>query len=153
MIADLDREHANMVLATQHVGRLACCLNDQPYIVPVTYTYDDGYIYGHTNDGRKIEMLRQNPHVCFEVDVIETMTKWRSVIANGTFEELHGRDAARALDRLFEQLGHLETSESAGIPENLDHFQEVARKIKLRPTKGVTYRIKIDELTGRYERP
>jgi len=32
--------------------------------------------------------MRKNPEVCFQLDVIENLASWRSVICWGTFEEL-----------------------------------------------------------------
>ncbi len=46
------------------------------------------YVYGHTMEGMKINMMRKNPRVCFEVDVMQNMANWKSVIAWGEFEEL-----------------------------------------------------------------
>lgn len=37
---------------------------------------------------KKIEMMRKNPKVCFEVDDIKNIFSWKSVIAWGTFEEI-----------------------------------------------------------------
>ncbi|MEB2777424.1 hypothetical protein SYJ56_19070 [Algoriphagus sp. D3-2-R+10] len=36
--------------------------------------------------------MRNNPRVCFQVDSIENMTNWRSVIAWGEFEEMKNED-------------------------------------------------------------
>src|SRR4051812_3335629 len=88
VINELDQAHIDIILETQHIGRIACCRDNQPYVVPVTYVYKGGYVYGHTNEGEKIDIMRGNPHVCFEVDDIQDMVRWRSVIARGTYEEL-----------------------------------------------------------------
>jgi len=55
------------------VGRLACTENNQPYIVPVTYMYDGQNIYDQTNEGMKLNILRKNPNICFEVDRMTDM--------------------------------------------------------------------------------
>ena len=92
MQADLDREHAELLLKTHDFGRIGCCGDNRPYVVPISYVYEDGCIYGHTNDGKKLKVMRENPFVCFEVDEIESFLRWRSVICTGRFEELHGVD-------------------------------------------------------------
>ncbi|MEJ7679120.1 MAG: hypothetical protein WKG06_14955 [Segetibacter sp.] len=33
-------------------------------------------------------MMRKNPELCFEVDIMHDMSDWKSIIARGTFEEL-----------------------------------------------------------------
>jgi nitroimidazol reductase NimA-like FMN-containing flavoprotein (pyridoxamine 5'-phosphate oxidase superfamily) len=147
MQADLDKEHTEMLLKTHNVGRLACSVGGRPYIVPITYVYDDGYIYGHTNDGQKLAMMRQNPRVCFEVDSVTDFRTWQSAICWGRFEELQGSEMASALDLMLSRLAPEEPTEGHGKAD------EAAHRIKLRSLKGATYRIKVDELSGRYERP
>jgi hypothetical protein len=65
--------------------------------VPVIYAWDAGCIYIYTTEGKKVDMMRKNPRVCFEIDEHQSNGTWRSVIVQGMFEELRGDDAARAL--------------------------------------------------------
>ena len=44
MLGQLNVDKINSILTSQAVGRLACTDGIQPYIVPVTYTYDGKYI-------------------------------------------------------------------------------------------------------------
>jgi hypothetical protein len=44
-------------------------LEEGPYIVPLGYCYSEGKVFFHTcQAGIKMEALRSNPNVCFEVD-------------------------------------------------------------------------------------
>lgn len=149
MIAALDREHIDLVLNTQRIGRLACSEDGQAYVVPISYVYEDGYVYGHANEGQKVRMMRKNPKVCFEVDQIRDPTSWRSVVALGTFEELSSEAAVKALDLIFSRLSPLQTSETTGIGTN--PRESVVHDIRLKSTKGVTFRIHLSETSGRYE--
>ena len=99
MLGQLNDTQIQNILSSQAVGRLACTDGKQPYIVPVTYTYDGKYIYGQTNEGTKLKMLRKNPNVCFEVDMMTDMRNWQSVIVFGKFEELKNEQAKKARDR------------------------------------------------------
>ncbi len=36
----------------------------------------------------KLALMRKNPSVCFEVDDMQNMANWKSVIVQGKFEEL-----------------------------------------------------------------
>ena len=160
----LDPIHCEILLKTEHVGRLACHAAGKTYVVPVTYVFDGGAIYGHTNPGLKLEMLRSNPSVCFEVDHMDNMANWRSVVAWGSFEELAGNEKAAALDILFQRLTPVIRSQtslpSKGAlggadcpPENKEEATASAMDhMKIRPTKGVVYRIKVTEMTGRFEK-
>ena len=50
-------------------GRLGMSKDNQPYVVPVCFVYQGGKIYFHSaRHGRKMDFMRANPTVCFQVD-------------------------------------------------------------------------------------
>lgn len=60
---------ARKLLAGALVGRLGLSRDDQPYIVPVNFAFKDSHLYVHCAEtGMKIDFLRANSKVCFEVD-------------------------------------------------------------------------------------
>ena len=88
MIGRLHPGQIEAVLHQQHVGRLACLADGRPYVVPVTYAYAGGAVYGRTLPGRKLAALRADPRVCFEVDERDDSVSWCSVVADAIFEEV-----------------------------------------------------------------
>src|SRR4051794_24266857 len=88
MIAQLSLNEIETLLYKQMVGRLGCHDKDVIYIVPISYAYDGKDIYCHTYEGKKMEIMRSNPNVCFQVDDMMDMGNWKSVLAWGNFEEL-----------------------------------------------------------------
>ncbi len=57
------------ILKETIVGRLALSDNSIPYIVPLNFSYHNGKIFFHCAwEGKKLEILRDNPNCCFEVD-------------------------------------------------------------------------------------
>jgi len=54
-------------------------------------------------EGQKVTMMRANPSVCFEVDQYLPGGGWRSVIIQGTYEELSGDDAGLTLRLLADR--------------------------------------------------
>jgi len=76
--------------ALEHVGfgRLACARDNQPYVVPMYFSYDRMHVYGFTMLGQKIEWMRSNPLVCLEIDERTSHQEWMSVIVSGRYEEL-----------------------------------------------------------------
>jgi nitroimidazol reductase NimA-like FMN-containing flavoprotein (pyridoxamine 5'-phosphate oxidase superfamily) len=88
MIGSLHPDEVEAVLHRQHVGRLACLANGRPYVVPITYAYTGGDVYGHALPGRKLAALRADPRVCFEVDRCDDTDHWCSVVADGRYEEV-----------------------------------------------------------------
>jgi uncharacterized protein len=148
MLGTLNEIQINNVLSSQVIGRLACTDGKQPYIVPVIYTYDGKYIYGQTNEGAKLKILQKNPNICFEVDMLTNMRNWQSVVVTGKFEALSDTQAKAARDILFDRVFPLKTGstihkhqhESPGKPDDSNRV------------KKVMYRIKIENITGRFER-
>ena len=88
MLGKLNERQIDQLLTDQVTGRIACYANESLYIVPVNYAYYGTFVYGHSRMGKKIEMMRQNPNVCFEIDDITNIFLWKSVIAWGVFEEI-----------------------------------------------------------------
>jgi len=148
MLGHLEIAQINNILSSQVVGRLACTDGKQPYIVPMTYYYDGKYIYGQTNEGAKLKILRKNPNVCFELDIMTDMRNWQSVIVYGEFEELNDKEAGKARTILFEHVFPLLTSSTI---HSFEH--EVTEKVNdTTRIKYIMYRIKIKEVTGRFEK-
>jgi nitroimidazol reductase NimA-like FMN-containing flavoprotein (pyridoxamine 5'-phosphate oxidase superfamily) len=98
----LDDREIDDFLRAQVVGRIGMHVDGQTYVVPIIYAWDGDCIYVQSIEGRKIEMMRASPQVCFEIDEYDDGS-WRSVIVDGTYEELAGDDAARALQLLVEK--------------------------------------------------
>ena len=92
-----DREELEEILSTNVICRLAMVDEGMPYLLPFNYGYRDGIIFIHSApEGRKIDILRKNPEVCFEVeDRVEVVkaeracgwsTRYRSVVGYGLVE-------------------------------------------------------------------
>jgi uncharacterized protein len=88
MMGSLHADEIADVLSRHHVGHLACIADERPYVVPLTYAYHDGAVYGQSFPGRKIRALRTRPAACFEVEDRSSPVRWRSVVAEGVYEEL-----------------------------------------------------------------
>jgi nitroimidazol reductase NimA-like FMN-containing flavoprotein (pyridoxamine 5'-phosphate oxidase superfamily) len=148
MIGNLTSGEIEEVLSSQLIGRVGCHVDDITYIVPVTYAYDGEYIYGHTREGMKISMMRQNPKICFQTDHMDDMANWKSVIAWGEFEELsEPGERNHALQKLIARNLPLVSSETVHLSPNWPFTPEDVTSIK-----GIVYRIKLKEKTGRYEK-
>ncbi len=64
-----DRGLMEKILDTALVCRIAMCTDNIPYIVTMNFAYKDNCLYLHSaKSGRKIDILRKNPRVCFEID-------------------------------------------------------------------------------------
>lgn len=135
-IRELPVEGIEALLRTAIVGRIACCGHGRtgdgrPYLVPLAYGYDGESVYAHSGPGRKLDLMRSEPRVTFEVDEAEASDRWRSVIAEGTFEEIKDprqRDAALAV-----------IYGANGVPDL--------------GSQTVVFRIRLTSRSGRFETP
>lgn len=145
----LDEQKINNVLSSQVVGRLACTDGNIPYIVPVTYFFNGDYIYGQTQEGKKLEILRKNKKVCFEVDLMMDMRNWQSVIVFGDFEELSEAEAKIAKELFFNHFYNMQTSSTIhGFQHQLDDKTKKSND----NLRHIMYRIKPIKVTGRFEK-
>jgi nitroimidazol reductase NimA-like FMN-containing flavoprotein (pyridoxamine 5'-phosphate oxidase superfamily) len=89
-----DPQKIKEILSTARFLRLALSDAETPYIIPMSFGYKENVIYLHSSrEGRKIDILKRNPRVCFEADIeTEVITaddpckynvRYRSVIGYG----------------------------------------------------------------------
>lgn len=83
------QDECSEMLKRVSIGRLACALDNQPYVVPVRFAYEPDRIYIFSTVGKKIEWMRQNPKVCLQADEIGTSANWISVVVTGSYLELN----------------------------------------------------------------
>jgi uncharacterized protein len=138
LIQGMTRQASFELLARAKLGRLACAHEGQPYITPMSVTYDTAWLYSFSTLGQKITWMRANPHVCVEVEELVSRQDWATVIVMGRYQEL-ATDADRtyAHDLLERRPAWWEPGYSKTVIEG-----------KERPLKGVYFRIRIEQITG-----
>ncbi len=79
-----DRAEIEAILREAQVCRIALAENGEPYIVPMSFGYEEGAIYLHSSpEGQKITMIRNNPRCCFEVDQCDGIVKGKTACSWG----------------------------------------------------------------------
>jgi nitroimidazol reductase NimA-like FMN-containing flavoprotein (pyridoxamine 5'-phosphate oxidase superfamily) len=130
------------LLGRQGIARLGLydAQRQRPYVVPVSYYYQDGAAYLHSAPGLKLDLLHEQPaHVCFEVDEIVDEGEWQSAVGWGRFEEIADPEERVAVLRAFgDRLlrGALREHQLAGRGGMLGAGETV-------------YRLALEESTGR----
>jgi len=139
-----NRKSMESILEAAPVCRIGMALGGEPYVVPVCFAYRNGSIYFHSaTEGRKIEILKENPRCCVEVDASEgairdeNPCKWemryRSVICTGTAHFVENPDEKQEALNLI-----------------LHHYKGDPRPFteqEMRPVSVI--RIDVDEMTGK----
>ena len=58
------------IIRKASVCRLGLCDNGMPYVVPLCFGYKDKTLYFHcAREGKKLDILRKNNNICFEIDI------------------------------------------------------------------------------------
>jgi nitroimidazol reductase NimA-like FMN-containing flavoprotein (pyridoxamine 5'-phosphate oxidase superfamily) len=149
MIGKLTDEQIEQVLHQNILGRIGCSYGNKNYVVPINYMYDGKNIIAHSVMGMKIDMMRKNPAVCFEVDKMESFTKWKSVIAWGQYQEIvDERERYYAMKMFVDKMLHIKISATA-IPPEIN--EERVHPPKHTAIKPIIYKIILFEKTGRFE--
>jgi nitroimidazol reductase NimA-like FMN-containing flavoprotein (pyridoxamine 5'-phosphate oxidase superfamily) len=148
MLRELDDNQIEALLKDQLIGRLGCHSAGVTYIVPVNYVYDGTNIYCHSAKGMKIDMMRKNPEICFEVDKIKDMTDWQSVIAWGRFEEITEiAEQQKVLLQLTDRITPYIIDDSVTREHGfVDEESDIGTTVEL-----IMYKIIVSKKTGRFE--
>jgi nitroimidazol reductase NimA-like FMN-containing flavoprotein (pyridoxamine 5'-phosphate oxidase superfamily) len=135
---DLSPSECRYLLARHTLGRLAYTFHDRVDVEPIGYVYVGGALVFRTAPGTKLHTLAHHPWVAFEVDEVDGLFDWQSVVVHGTVYLLHEdgtpaearayRSALRALTRL------VPATLAAGDPT---------------PFRTIIAKLHIDRMTGR----
>lgn len=134
----LSRDEIDALLTRNNVGRIAYSFQDRVDIEPINYVYADGWVYGRTSHGSKLDAIEHHRWVAFEVDEVKAIFDWRSVVVRGAVYFLT-HDSTPAEAHSFE---HGLTLLRALLPGTLLANDPV-------PFRHVVFRIHLDEVTGR----
>ena len=110
-----DMAEIEQILSRAFVCRLGLCENGRPYVVPLCFGYKDNALYFHcAKEGKKLDIIRKNNNVCFEVDTDYQVIKaeqackftmrYKSVIGFGKAMVIEDAEAKRrGLDIIMQQ--------------------------------------------------
>jgi nitroimidazol reductase NimA-like FMN-containing flavoprotein (pyridoxamine 5'-phosphate oxidase superfamily) len=82
-ITRLAESDVQSILARNHVGRLAFVVGGDADIRPLHFVHSHGMIYCRTTPDARLTRESLSGRVAFEVDEVESVFYWKSVIARG----------------------------------------------------------------------
>lgn len=148
MTGDLTKEQISNLLSSQMIERIACCEIHKPYIVPIAYAYDGKDIYCQTTEGKKIQYMRDNPNICFQIDFTNNISNWQSIIVYGKFEELSESEIKIAREFLLNKIMPLMTNSKIHPHEHWEAREQVLDDSQR--VKPIIFKLKIEEISGKY---
>ena len=142
-IHEMTKDECDDALTRAKFGRLACAHDNQPYVLPMNIAFDgSAYLYGFARFGKKVEWMRANPNVCFEIDEVKSHNDWMSVIVFGRYEELPDKpEFAEARERAY---SFIHKRAMWWEPAYISH----AQRDDVDSLIPIFFRIHIDEMTG-----
>jgi nitroimidazol reductase NimA-like FMN-containing flavoprotein (pyridoxamine 5'-phosphate oxidase superfamily) len=148
MLRELNDTQIEALLKNELIGRIGCQSAGAVYVVPVNYVYDGTNIYCHSAKGMKIDMMRENPEICFEVENIKDITNWQTVIAWGRFEEITDMaEKQKVLQQLTDRVTPYIIDDSVTREHGFaDEESDIGTTIEL-----IMYKIIVHKKTGRFE--
>jgi len=135
---ELSREECIALLDRHQVGRLAFTQRERLDIEPIHYVHVDGWLYGRTQPGTKLEVLLHNRWVAFEVDEVDALFDWRSVVVRGGLYLLRAEGSDTERERYAQGVAAVRRLIPAAFtPDDPT------------PERAILFRIHVDELNGR----
>ena len=137
----------NDIISKSMTARLGLNRDGAPYIIPMNFGYNDNTFYFHSADsGLKLELLRNDPRVCIEIDESSALVKddeekpcswgvkYRSVIVTGKAEILTNHE-----------------EKSAGLEIILSHFvgNAIPPMTDERIKATTVFRVPVDTLSAK----
>lgn len=144
---NLEPQESIALLQENYLGHLAFIVNDEAFTIPITYYYhsEGNAIIGYSQPGHKIDAMRNHPTVSFQVEDVKSANNWKSVLVQGSFEEIQGTEAKFLLHKFAEGVKSIINQKENKNPQSISEFTSDIF------TSGVTivYLIKVLEMTGK----
>ena len=136
------------VLGSNHIGRIGYIFGQSPFIIPITYYHDqeEKCIISYSAEGHKMEAMRRYDIIALQVDEIDSIQQWKSVLVQGRFEEMEGSDAKYYLHRFAAGVKEAMAKKNKEVPKFIKDFSS---KIGNRGMP-IVYRMVITEISGKY---
>lgn len=148
VIRDLEEASIRQLLREHFIGSLAFIAHSDPQVLPITYYFDEeeNCLISYSEEGHKIQAMRENPSVSLGVYEVESPARWRSVLVQGIYEELEQIDAKAHLRRFSEGIRHLLSQKGIQDDAFISDFSSKSSGRK----PQLVYRIRILEWSGKY---
>jgi len=147
MIKTLETKEKKFILSRNYIGYLAYIYNNSPFVVPITYFYNEqqNNIICYSSNGHKINALRKNSATSICISNIDSVNDWKSIMVIGNFEEHFGSHAKALLHQFSLGVKDLILKKEN---RNLDFISQFSSKIS-NDDMPIVFTVSVDEITGR----
>lgn len=133
------------ILEEAEICRIALVDGNEPYLVPMNFGYKDNTLYLHSaTEGRKIDILKENNRICFQMDIKTEIiasdapcnwgVKYLSVVGHGK---------GQLINNATEKINALDIIMAKYDPDTCFEYSEEAI------SKVTVIKVKIGEISGK----
>ncbi len=139
-----DRNIVDSILYKSLVCRIALYDGEMPYIVPLSFGYDGKNLYLHSaKEGRKIDILKRNPKLCFEIDTdTEVLPAEKACLFAMRYRSVIGYGEAHFLEDIAEKIAAIRIIMSHYTDRDFNFTEDDVKNIAV-------IRVEIKQLTGK----
>lgn len=143
------KEEYDNLISEQNISRIAF-YGKHPYIAPFIYVFDGKFLYFlSTKYGKKIDLIRKNPHVGVEIEKIsDDLTEYSFVTLQGRIHEVTNNDEKQRIKERFVEMID-EKNFSINIMAALGHSPEEPLQAILKGDKTFVWKlVDVVNITG-----
>jgi uncharacterized protein len=140
-----DPETIEKIINEAEFCRVAFSHEDNPYLVTMNFGYRENNLYLHSaTEGRKIDILRKNNNVCFQMDIRTELVKSASPCNWGVnYLSVIGFGKAHIIDNHSDKRAALDVIMAKYSPRNSFEYSDEAI------SKVIVIKVQIDDITGK----
>jgi uncharacterized protein len=126
------------------ICRLGLSDGEKPYIVPLCFGYQNKTLYFHSSrKGKKLDIIRKNQHICFEIDINAEIIKTENACRWGMkYQSVIGFGRAIIIENFDEKQKALEIIMKQYAEKKFDFSDSAIAKISV-------IKVEIENMTGK----
>ena len=142
-----DKNTIEEIISKSDVIRIGLYDGNEPYIVPLNFGYKTPYFYMHcANEGRKIDIIKQFPKVCFELDCEHNLVKAPHACGwSMEFNSVMGTGIIEIITEQEEKIKGLTILMDHYNPDNLSQPYDFSKLFG----RTTILRLKVNSITGK----
>jgi len=145
-----NKHEIESILQKEIVCRIGVSNENMPYVFPVNYAYCEGCLYFHSaSEGMKMDIIKINPNVCFELDVVHELLKTDESCNWGIkYESIIGFGKANFVEAFEEKVKALDLimrhydKDNNGKELSYEYKEDMVKKV-------VVVKIVVESMTGK----
>jgi uncharacterized protein len=146
-----DSQTIQKVLGEAEICRIALVDGDEPYLVPMNFGYKNNTLYLHSaTEGRKIDILKENNSICFQMDIKTRMVRSENPCNWGMkYLSVIGSGKAHLIDDISGKKEALDIIMAKYSPKSLESDEKLFEYSEQSLNNVLVIRVEIEEINGK----